>query len=106
MARTDAIAPGNQAYVRLQIAMADSVMFDNLTGQPVISTAWQSYEIEVDLPRNAATITYGVYLIGTGRVWMDAVSIEVVTGNPDFSAVTFRHHDRAVLLDRKGSISY
>jgi hypothetical protein len=78
MARAEAVGTGNQAYVRLQVGNPEAVVFDSLIGQPVTSTAWRSYEIEADVPADAATVTYGVYLIGTGRVWMDAVSIEVI----------------------------
>lgn len=78
MARADGVGLGNQAYVRLQVTNPDGVKSDNLIGQPVTSTGWQRYEVEADVPSNADTITYGIYLIGTGRVWMDAVSIEVI----------------------------
>ncbi len=98
MARTDAVRSGNQAYVRLQIsaAVATSILntnasiFDNMTGTPVTSTDWKSYDVEADVPADADAIAYGVWLIGTGRVWMDAVSIEVVPkagqggGSPGF----------------------
>ncbi len=78
MALTDALGAGNHAYVRLEIGNPDGVGFDNLIGQPVESTAWRSYEIEADVPNGARTIKYGVYLIGIGRVWLDAVSIDIV----------------------------
>lgn len=78
MARTDAMGVGNHAYVRLRVRNVDDVAFDNLIGQPVSSTTWRSYEIEADVPDSAEAVEYGVHLIGTGRVWMDAVSIEVI----------------------------
>jgi erythromycin esterase len=78
MARADGGGLGNQAYVRLQVTNPAGVIFDNLIGQPVNSTDWRSYEVEADVPADADTITYGVYLVGTGRVWMDAVSIEAI----------------------------
>ncbi len=78
MARTDAVGIGNHAYLRLVIENANSVAFDNLVGQPVTSTTWQSYEIEADVPNGARAVRYGVYLLGVGRVWLDAVSLDVV----------------------------
>jgi hypothetical protein len=32
----------------------------------------------IDVPRNADSISYGLYLVGDGKGWLDSVSVEVV----------------------------
>jgi hypothetical protein len=52
--------------------------FDSLDKNAVTSRAWLMYEITADVPSDADTISYGLALVGNGRAWMDAVSIEVM----------------------------
>ena len=42
------------------------------------SSDWQRYEIVFDVPREGAWIHYGVGLAGSGMLWLDRATIEVV----------------------------
>lgn len=53
--------------------------FDNMHDRPIQgNTDWRRYDIVLDVPREAGTITFGVLLNGGGTVWLDDVTLEVV----------------------------
>ncbi len=45
------------------------------------TTAWQEYEIVLDVPADAHGITFGVMLDGAGELWIDDVALAVVGGD-------------------------
>ena len=60
--------------------------FDNMNDRPVKGTTdWTLYTIDIDVPYNAAKITFGAKLSGLGQIWFDDLSIEVI-GNSTISA--------------------
>jgi hypothetical protein len=42
------------------------------------NTAWKEVEISIDIPDSAVALSYGVQMAGTGAVWIDNVSIDVI----------------------------
>jgi hypothetical protein len=42
------------------------------------NTDWKEVEISIDIPDTAVALSYGVQMLGTGAVWIDNVSFEVV----------------------------
>ena len=42
------------------------------------TTEWKKYEIILGVPSNATRITYGGMLSGTGQIWFDNISFELV----------------------------
>ena len=60
-----------------------AVVFDNMrAGKKDNSvkgtTDWKKYEIILDVPANASNIAYGALLNGTGQIWFDNLSFEIV----------------------------
>ncbi len=53
-------------------------LFDSLDELRIDANKWKVYEIETEVPEEAGSITYGMYLRDHGTAWMDAVEIEVV----------------------------
>lgn len=41
------------------------------------TAGWTPVELNMDIPRCAASLFYGVQLIGSGEVWIDTVSLDV-----------------------------
>ena len=78
--RADLHRPENHAWLRLIITRASvlSATFDTLEGYPVDTAEWRTQEIVTEVPQNAEDITYGLYLVGDGTAWLDAVSLDVV----------------------------
>jgi transcriptional regulator with XRE-family HTH domain len=57
--------------------------FDNMKDRPIKGdTDWIKYEIVLNVPLESSTLNYGVLINGTGKVWFDQLSIEIV-GNMD-----------------------
>lgn len=53
--------------------------FDNMSDRQITgSTDWTQYCLVVDVPEEARSLTFGAYLIGVGKLWLDEVSIEIV----------------------------
>lgn len=66
------------------------VGFDNMNDRPIKgTTAWQNYQVTLDVPQDASGISFGVLLNKSGAVWLRGVKFEVVAtdvpitgGNP------------------------
>jgi len=52
--------------------------FENMGDRPITSDAWEHYEIMGEVEPDAEWINIGCMLVGTGQVWIDDVSFEVV----------------------------
>ena len=52
--------------------------FDARAGQPnyPIATDWKKYEITGLCPLDAKTIEQGIFLWGTGKIWIDEFKLE------------------------------
>ena len=72
----------NWAGIWLRVDETDSkqpLSFDNMSDRPIKGTTdWTKYEIVLDVPSNASLIAYGALLGGTGQIWFDNISFEVV----------------------------
>jgi hypothetical protein len=56
-----------------------ALSFDNMYDRPVKGTTdWKQYEIVVDVPAKATSLSYGALLSGTGQIWFDSLSFEIV----------------------------
>ncbi|HUE95390.1 MAG TPA: hypothetical protein VMN39_01965, partial [Longimicrobiaceae bacterium] len=70
------------AYLWLHVtkkwAFPPSTAFhDDMSDRPITNREWREYEIVGEVPEDAEMIDYGLALVGEGRVWIDAVSVEV-----------------------------
>jgi hypothetical protein len=54
--------------------------FDNMQNRPIRgSTAWQRYDVVLDVPKDATGISFGILLNGTGEVWLSGTKFEIVS---------------------------
>jgi hypothetical protein len=57
----------------------ESLGFDNMQDRPVTGTAdWTKCEIILDVPAESGTLNFGALISGTGKIWFDNVSIEIL----------------------------
>jgi hypothetical protein len=57
----------------------DVVAFDNMYNRAIKGTAdWQRYEVILDVPKDATSISFGVLLTGGGEVWLNSTKFDVV----------------------------
>jgi len=65
-----------------QAGSQQPLSFDNMGDRPIKGTTdWTKYEIVLDVPSNASLIAYGALLDGTGQIWFDNITIEIVDDN-------------------------
>lgn len=56
-----------------------SKYFDNMGNRPIKgATNWTKYEIILDVPTNSYSMNFGVLIGGTGKVWLDNLSFEII----------------------------
>jgi hypothetical protein len=61
--------------------------FDNMGDRPVVaSKEWTKCEIVFDVPDSRATIFFGFIMSGTGKIWVDNVSFEIVSTSENKTA--------------------
>jgi hypothetical protein len=57
----------------------NTLAFYNTQGKPIKgSTGWQARSIVLDVPADAAMITFGAIGAGTGQMWMEPLAFETV----------------------------
>lgn len=54
------------------------IVFANTHDRPIVDKAWQTRDLEIDVPENADVLGVGLGLAGTGRAWIDDASLTVV----------------------------
>lgn len=73
-------------------------MHDGKTERSVKGTTeWTKYDIVLDVPSNASNLAYGALLCGTGQIWFDNLSFEIVDNTvPTTGLESGRSEDRSV----------
>jgi len=62
-----------------QSGSTQPLSFDNMQDRPITgTTAWKRYEIILDVPSNASNMAFGALLSGTGQIWFDNITFEVI----------------------------
>lgn len=79
-AKTENVTGWAGFWMRVDQAASDRTLgFDNMQDRPIKgNTDWTRYEITLSVPRNASNIAYGCLLSGTGQVWFDDFSFEIL----------------------------
>lgn len=72
--------------------------FDNMGDRPIRGEEWAAYEIVLDVAEDADRVVFGLFLTGQGIVFVDDVSVEVVT---DTVAVTAEAPDPSEARPRR-----
>ncbi len=57
----------------------ESLSFDNMQDRPVTGTTdWIKCEITLDVPEESGAISFGALISGTGKIWFDNVTFEIL----------------------------
>lgn len=57
----------------------ETLAFDNMQDRAIKGAQpWNMYDVVLDVPADATSISFGVLLTGSGEVWMNDVSLEIV----------------------------
>jgi hypothetical protein len=93
--KTEGVKNWAGLWVRLDDKNSQCLWFDNMQNRPIKGTAdWKKFKIEYEVPKESATLNFGVLLVGSGSVWINDVSLVEVNGNKTNSL-----EDLSVTLD-------
>jgi hypothetical protein len=57
----------------------ESLGFDNMQDRPITGTTdWTKCEIILEVPENSGTLNFGALIAGTGKIWFDNVTLEIL----------------------------
>jgi hypothetical protein len=78
--KTENISDWVGMWLRIDpIKSPSSEYFDNMRDRQIKGTTkWTKYEIVLDIPINSNSMNFGVLIYGTGKVWLDNLSFEVL----------------------------
>jgi RNA polymerase sigma factor (sigma-70 family) len=79
----DVAQGGGQLWLRVDGAGGGNILaFDNMNERaPKGTTDWEQYSIVLDVPETATSLNYGYFLRGTGQMWINGVTFELVDDN-------------------------
>ena len=67
------------AWMRVDNQLGDVLQFDNMSNRPLHGTLdWNYYSLVLDVPAGSKTISFGVLLQGTGKLWANQFQFEEV----------------------------
>ena len=67
-----------QLWMRVDRENREVGFFDNMDDRPIRDPEWKPYSIVGEIDPDARALNFGVFLVGEGKVWIDAVTIEIV----------------------------
>lgn len=78
--KSDGVTGWSSIWMRVDGKNAkESLAFDNMMDRPVKGTTdWKDVKIVLDVPQEARAIAFGLMLIGSGKVWVDGLNLEIV----------------------------
>ena len=78
--KTDNVADWAGLWMRIDGEGKSSLAFDNMESRAIRgSTDWKSYDVVLDVPKEATLVAFGVPVSGTGTLWIDDVKLETVS---------------------------
>ena len=77
--RTDVRSWGNYAQLWLRVNRKDQPgLYEDMGDRALTNKDWRDYEVLVEVPEDAVSISIGLTLNGDGKAWLDAVTFEAV----------------------------
>jgi len=70
---------GNQGALWLRVDRPNQrgAFLDNMNDRPITSPEWSTYTLEAPVAEDAEQIAFGAFLIGEGRLWVDAFELSM-----------------------------
>ncbi|MEK5069444.1 helix-turn-helix transcriptional regulator [Sporosarcina sp. FSL K6-1508] len=88
--KCDNVARFAGAWMRVDNQSGDVLQFDNMSNRPIVGTLdWNYYSIILDIPKESASISFGMLLQGVGEIWMDKFSFEEVDESVQTTNIEF-----------------
>lgn len=89
--KTTNVARYAEYWVRIDGSNHQVLVYDDMANRPLTGTAdWRAFSIVMEVPTTATNIFMGLLLNGVGEVWVDDLSVAVVTKDVPLTAVPSR----------------
>jgi hypothetical protein len=104
-------------WMRADSRTQGAIAFDNMSSRKIVGTTdWQEYSVVLNIADRTAGIFFGALIEGTGQIWLDDCTLEIVSQDVDSTAKFLIPIDRPfrappqmrrrpVNLDFEGSVS-
>ena len=77
-------------WMRVDNQVGDVLRFDNMSNRPIVGTKdWNYYSIVLDIPKESASISFGILIQGIGEVWIDGFKFEEVDESVQTTNIEF-----------------
>lgn len=77
------VSDSARLFITLMGPTGDPILEDNMEDHPIQgTTAWEHYQIIVNVPVDCTGIKYGLSLSGTGQAWIDGLKLEIIEEAP------------------------
>ena len=77
--RTEGVSGWCGLWMRLDSSVSETLKLDNMQNRPITGTnGWNHYSCVLDVPADAAVISIGVLLYGSGQIWFDNAAFSEV----------------------------
>lgn len=78
-AKTEDLKETAGFWMRVDHSSGEVLAFDNMMNRPIKGTTeWSHYSVVLDVPLKSDAIAFGVLLNGSGQIWVDELSFEIV----------------------------
>lgn len=81
--RSSGLSAWSGLWMRVDDRSGRPLAFENMHTHPIKGTTdWQRYEVELNVPRTADSVHFGLLLSGGGQVWLDDVTLQSTGTGP------------------------
>ena len=99
--KTRDVAQWAGLWMRVDGLQDEILSFDNMESRPIIGTVdWTPYAVVLDVPAESAYIAFGILLVGEGNVWIDDVTLDVVSEDVPLTALELGEQEARTIPQR------
>lgn len=100
--KSENVASWAGLWMRVDFYDTKVLAFDNMHPRAIKGTTdWTKYEVVLFVPTDATSISYGVLLDGTGQIWFDQVTLEIVDDATPETGITKGRERKPLSFEEK-----
>ncbi len=87
--KTAELDSATRVQLWFRVDRADGIgAFDNMQDRPIRGNEWKQYAIVLDVAEDAEKLVVGMFVIGSGKAWIDDAHLEVVADDTPSTSMT------------------
>ncbi len=100
--KTEDVSEYAGLWMRIDSRERGTIAFDNMQRRPITGTNdWRRYEIVLDVSSDGAMIHFGALLAGGGVIWIDDLSLDVVSDETETTTDAIRPTNQEIKIPSK-----